>query len=104
MFIGFRPPLYIYDKAERNLICLKRSDSKKYFIRNDIDNIFDVGGVFRSLKEEKYIYSMKYAYDFIEKVEESIGVDSKYSKRINEIKRGLNEESNPVLVLARLKK
>jgi len=104
MFFGAIPPLFIYDKEGKALSCLKSAKNDKNLIHNDIDKIFDFDDFFRRIKEEKYLYSMKRAYDFIEKVEESNGVDSKYSKRINEIKRGLKEESNPVLVLARLKK
>jgi len=97
---------YVYDKYNRNLVCfdaLKSLHREK--LRNDFDGLFDVR--LKRIVDNKYILLVIPAVDFLEKYEENIAEQkghSLYKNRVKDIAEKLTEESNPVLVLARLKK
>lgn len=88
---------YLYNKKSRTLQCVNK-------IVQDM-NCFKNPKLTRIL-EEKYYYSIISPEDFIEKANKSIKSDkysSKFKARISSILKNLNEESNPIIVLYRIR-
>lgn len=93
-------PAYVYDKLERNLKCVK---SSMYY--NDLDggNDFDCSRMI----DNKYLYLYVPAVDMLDNldnIKRSKAVNKICVKQFKNVCASLTEESNPVLVLARLKK
>jgi len=113
----FSEPSYIYDKHERKLTCVeqyveysegekpgeKNADRFVYF--NDLDGFNHI--TYTRVVDNKFLLSKIPAIDFLEnleKLKESGSSNSKYISQLEKIAIGLTEESNPVIMLARLKK
>lgn len=110
-------PAYVYDKKERILTCVKyhkeEIDGKKkgekktikYVYVNDIDGINHIEET--RIVDNKYLFSKISAIDFLENLEKlkaSVKVNNKYLARLEKIAEGMTVESNPVIMLARIKK
>jgi hypothetical protein len=110
-------PAYIYDKKERILTCVKYHKEEvdgnklgekktiKYVYVNDMDKINNIE--YTWVIDNKYLLSKISAIDFLENLEKlkaSAKGYNKYLARLEEIAKGMTEESNPVIMLARLKK
>ncbi|MGB3752154.1 MAG: 6-bladed beta-propeller [Arcobacteraceae bacterium] len=96
-----REPYFIYDKEEKILRGIKLKD--KQLLIDDIDAVCD----FQKVKviNNKYLFTKMYAEDFIDAVvSPKIGKQSKNKELLDSLVKGMTEESNPILVLARLKK
>jgi len=109
-------PTYVYDKSDRKLSCVKKyvkheedefgvKKAKKYMYFNDLDGMNHI--VSTRLVNSEYLYSIVSVADLMEQLEnlkESNNGKAKYVKQLEKIVGGLTEESNPVFMLARLKK
>jgi len=89
---------YLYDKKERELVCLDAS-SEDIKIKNDIDGVIDMWPV--KIIDGKYMLCVIDASTFLENTSQ-ISLDNK--ENLKEIVSNMKEESNPILMLARLKK
>jgi hypothetical protein len=112
----YSAPAYVYDKEERCLSCIqpyieyeegekageKIARKKTYY--NDIDGLNHLR--YTWVINNKYLLYEIEAVDFLERVEgmKDNNTDSVYAKRMKEIAANLTEESNAVLMLARIKK
>jgi len=114
---SYSDPAYVYDRQERKLSCVEpyveysegekpgEKVAQKYVYHNDIDGLNHI--VYTSVVDNKYLLSFISAVDLLESLEnlkESKTSNTKYIKHLEKIAKGLTEESNPVLMLARLKK
>jgi hypothetical protein len=96
-----REPYFIYDKEEKTLRGIKLND--KQLLIDDIDTVCDFQKV--KVLNNKYLFIKMYAEDFIDAVvSPKIGKQSKNKELLDSLVKGMTEESNPILVLARLKK
>ena len=96
-----REPYFIYDKEEKILRGIKLKD--KQLLIDDIDTVCD----FQKVKviNNKYLFTKMCAEDFIDAVvSPKIGKQSKNRELLDSLVKGMTEESNPILVLARFKK
>jgi hypothetical protein len=96
-----REPYFIYDKEEKTLRGIKLKD--KQLLIDDIDAVCN----FKEVKviNNKYLLIIMLAEDFIDAVvSPKIGKQSKNKELLESLVKGMTEESNPVFVLARLKK
>jgi hypothetical protein len=87
---------YIYDKVEDKLRCVK--------INQDIDCLGNVD--FTSVINNKYFYKKINADKFIELAEESLKSSKypdKYKSKLKSVLGKINEESNPILILYKIK-
>jgi len=87
---------YIYDKVEDKLRCVK--------INQDIDDLGNVD--FTSVINNKYFYKKINADKFIELAEESLKSDKcsdKYKSKLKSVLGKIDEESNPVIILYRIR-
>jgi len=109
----YAEPSYVYDKKERTFTCVDyyqeivEGDKQinKYVYFNDMDGINHIEHTW--VINNKYLLSKISAIDFLENLEKlnaSAKGDNKYLARLEEIAKGMTEESNPVIMLARLKK
>ncbi|MGB5989487.1 MAG: 6-bladed beta-propeller [Marinifilaceae bacterium] len=103
LFIG-RGERFVYDKKAGELICYDAIKLKEELnIVNDFDNCLDVRP-YRILNNS-FILFYPSALDLLEMYEKLENPSSSiYGKRLKSIVDNLKEESNPVIVLARLKK
>jgi len=114
---GTTKPSYIYDKKERTVFCSERyiemvdgdkpgeKKAEKYTYMNDMDGVNHMSS--NMVINNKYIARVINAVDFLDNVEKlklQKNINSKYLARLEEIANLLDEESNPVMVLAKLKK
>jgi len=106
IFIGGCFNSYVYDKNKRVLSMAKSFDgdenTSSYFFYNDMDNLAHISEPY--LINNEYLVTSIQAVDLLDYLDESKDSDSKYYKRLAEIAKGMTEESNPVIMLARLKK
>jgi len=97
---------YVYDKVKHKLSMSipfgGDEDTDSSFFFNDMDGISHLKDI--QLVNNEYLVTSIQAVDLLDYIEESKGNDSKYHKRLTELAKGMTGESNPVLVLARLKK
>ncbi|MGB5989726.1 MAG: 6-bladed beta-propeller [Marinifilaceae bacterium] len=97
---------FIYDKKVKELLCLESATGKiNRKLINDFDGIYDFWP--KKIVNNKYLYSYISAVDFLEKyndVKDNVNCDTVYKKRLKQIADEITEESNPILMLARLKK
>jgi len=113
----YSEPSYVYDKKERTLSCVdyykeevegdKPGEKKtlQYVYRNDMDGINHIESSW--IINNQYLLSKIPAIDFLDnldKLKASKNVSQKYLSILEKIAEGLTEESNPVMMLARLKK
>jgi len=89
---------YLYDKKERELVCIDAS-SENIKIKNDIDGVIDMWP--RKIIDGEYMLCVIDATTFLENTSQ-ISLDNE--EHLREIVSNIKEESNPILVLARLKK
>lgn len=103
LFIG-RGEKFVYDKKNRELICYDAiKQKKKLKIVNDFDNCLDVRP-YRFINNSYILFHFS-ALDLLEMYENLENPsNSIYGKRLKSVVDNLKEESNPVIVLARLKK
>jgi len=100
---GYSDKKYVFDKEKKELIALEKSDD--IIFKNDFDGLEDFKGVYSCNKQ--YIYSIASSDELLEKIAElsdSKDVNEEYRNRLIKISKTLDEESNPVIVLARLNK
>ena len=94
---GMSDDSFFFDKKERSLICIDKSKDPKIILFNDMDNVSHFSSL--SVLNDKYLYKKINAIDLLER-EDDQPINN---RRIKKIIKGLTEESNPVLVLARIK-
>jgi len=114
---GVAKPSYIYDKEERTVFCSEEyvewvegdkpgeKKAERYTYMNDMDGVNHMSS--DMVINNKYIVRVIDAVDFlsnVDKLKSEKNVDSKYLARLEEIAKSLEEESNPVMILAKLKK
>lgn len=99
---GYSDKKYVFDKEKKELVALQKSD---VLFKNDFDGLEDFKGVYSCNKQ--FIYSIASSDELLEKIAElsdSKDVNEEYRRRLVRISRKLTDESNPVLVLGRLKR
>jgi len=105
IFVG-REERFVYDKYNRTLVCFDAIKSlRRERLSNDFDGLFDVR--LNRIVNNQYILSIIPCSDFIEKYEDIIAEQKGsllYKNRVKDIANTLSDESNPILILARLKK
>jgi hypothetical protein len=98
----YSPYSFIYDKKNRELICNNINGKDKPLLYNDFDGVIDFKSF--SIVNNKYLCKAYQAVDVLELVEGLSDDHSKYAEQLKRLAANLTEESNPVILLARLKK
>lgn len=95
---------YLYDKKLKKLQAVKVGNNWRYF-KNDIDGIDDIGITIRIINN-KYLYIVKPASEVLERIsialkDPSCSIDVK--RKLSDLQSKLNEDSNPVVILYRIR-
>ncbi|MCH4896619.1 6-bladed beta-propeller [Marinilabiliaceae bacterium JC040] len=95
---------YLYDKKLKKLQAVRVGKKWRYF-KNDIDGIEDIYGI--SIINNKYLCVVNGASEVLERIsialkDPSCSIDVK--RKLSDLQSKLNEDSNPVVILYRIRK
>jgi len=93
---------FIYDKKRKELICNKIKGTDSPQIVNDFDGVLDFKR--SKVRSNRYLATYFQAERLIELAENISANKSIYTQKLGSIRENITEESNPIIVIGRLKK